>query len=849
MHKRKVRMILPAVIAASLIVTPAWAGEEVLLPEDTAAPVHRNYGYHPAKEGIVHHPVSAEDFVVGGETPTESRYVSEYYTQVNNQGMTGCCWAFASTSAVEGAIKKKYGDSVQMSWKNLAYYSLHKNDVTSEGEGKDYRDTLFKQSTFDQGPGSSGGDYGGYYASKTGPGGGGRSSGSYTDCVGNDTAYLFSGGSSYTAPLLYWQGRCLVKDSGDNALDVDLNNVTSYFDKAGKIGGSAGDDYRIKDAILVSAARSNMSNIKALIKEYGAGAVSYYSGDNDTESVYISESEAQQILQEYGDTENKDISNHMITIVGWDDNYSASNFGKSGGSGGSGGGRWGKNGWGDDGYDDSGYGYGGSGYGSSGTPEGDGAWICINSWGTGSDSGTDNGKTYISYYDGSLQNSEVAFFDVYKKGSADGAFLWSDNSYGTEGYDYPSGASTDALARGIIYSADKDVTLTAVSIFAGEDNAEYTLSIYGNPKADGGSISMTGNSPVLTQELSFPMAGVHNVALTKGIGIGKGQSVAVVFKPKRSMKNMCATAEEYTEEEAYWDEELGLYLGHFHDVSDASGMSLYESSDGKLIRMQDGDAYVRVYSNNGVSENSVTFEGSDFKVSDLNSGSGGSGGSDSGGGSGGYDLSGSYSATFGPDTYDVSWTTSVPYTGYPHIMQGTVKNRATPDVKIVVKKNGESLHPADYKIKFKNNKFVSGTKGKYPEFYVMLGRNADKTAKANLKKTPMRFDIRKTDISRDLDMSKFDVGLNKYWDRVTKLYDIYDKTTGSPTKFKLSKDGVRGDIVATVQDNRSYITITLRGINNCTGEVSESFEVQDDYGYGGGYDDDYGYGGGGYPWY
>ena len=97
-------------------------------------------------------------------------------------------------------------------------------------------------------------------------------------------------------------------------------------------------------------------DIKRAILNYGAvgAGIYYYSEcfDSDTNSYCC-----------YAATPG----NHEVTIVGWDDNYSASNF-KLGG------------------------------------PEGDGAWIVRNSWDS---SWGDNGYFYVSYYDRSFAMSSV----------------------------------------------------------------------------------------------------------------------------------------------------------------------------------------------------------------------------------------------------------------------------------------------------------------------------------------------------------------------------------------------------------------------------------------------------------
>ena len=85
--------------------------------------------------------------------------------------------------------------------------------------------------------------------------------------------------------------------------------------------------------------------IKKALMEYGAVATSiYWSSSNLKGKNYYYSGGA--------------TSNHAVVIVGWDDTYSRNNF--------------------------------------KTTPEGDGAWIIKNSWGT---SGGDKGFYYVSYYD------------------------------------------------------------------------------------------------------------------------------------------------------------------------------------------------------------------------------------------------------------------------------------------------------------------------------------------------------------------------------------------------------------------------------------------------------------------
>ncbi|MBQ3786035.1 MAG: hypothetical protein II799_02060 [Lachnospiraceae bacterium] len=777
---------MAAVLLATMPVSTVYA-EDITVSEDDISytqndglKVRNNYGLRPAKERVVHHDISPDDPALGAADAAESRYVSPYYTEVINQGDTGCCWAIGNTSALEANLNKKYGDKFEFSWKNLAYYAYHKNDVSQNPDMKDYTEYLFRESTFKKGPISEDGRYK-------------KGSGKYTDCVGNNSSYLFAGGNSYMASLLYSKGRCLKEEKGDDAFTADLTKIATDFGNAGVAGPSASDDYRIKDAYIISADRSNMDVIKAMIKEYGAGAICYRSYELNCPYVYNSEKTINSLRKVYSDTQ---IANHEVTIVGWDDNIDASKFRSA-----------------------SEYANGLPDSSKRERPAGNGAWICINSWGVDAQN-TDHGMTYISYYDASLKYGDLAFYDVYKKGDDKATGLWTDNSFAVESHYNPE-ASVDSLARGLAMKADKDSTLTSFSVFTAEDNASYTLYVYGNPKVEDKGVSMAGNTPLLTQKVSLGMAGIHVIPLDKVIGVRSGQTVLVVLKPEKTIKSFYTLKETYYEPVPAWDEEL--YLGHLSYASDVSGMSLVER-DGRLMKISNGDVYLQLFSNNGVSQDVVTFAGRDFDMDSL--GSATASGSDRiADPNPGVVTGGSYSFESGSDRFDIDWTESVPYTGYPHLTFGNQKNNVTPDISVVIKKNGQVLDSSEYKLKFKNNKFVSGYKGKYPEIYVKLSKSCSREASKALRKVPLGFEIRKCDLSKDVNIGGFYLATNRGSDKVTKLYGIREKYSLSPTKYKLSKDGNKGDVIAEIHESGSNaVTITVKGINNCTGSFSKTFD-------------------------
>ena len=100
---------------------------------------------------------------------------------------------------------------------------------------------------------------------------------------------------------------------------------------------------------------TNKTDVKQAVTDYGAVSISYFTDSSYSTSKYFNSATAGYYC--YDNTGH----NHAVTIVGWDDNYSADNFVNK--------------------------------------PEGDGAWIVRNSWG---DYFGQGGYFYLSYYDVSI---------------------------------------------------------------------------------------------------------------------------------------------------------------------------------------------------------------------------------------------------------------------------------------------------------------------------------------------------------------------------------------------------------------------------------------------------------------
>ena len=204
--------------------------------------------------------------------------------------------------------------------------------------------------------------------------------------------------------------------------------------------------------------------IKEAILRYGGVSTGiYYS------SMYLSEHNA------YYYYDNLMPSNHAVTIVGWDDNYSRFNFGYH-------------------------------------VPEGDGAFIVKNSWGT--DWGND-GYFYVSYYDkrfAQVGESEVSY-----------TFILNDTFKYDKNYQYDVVGKSDYLITGEktlwyqnIFNATDEEYLAAVATYFNE-YTEWEVSIYVNGVF---KTSTSGSSN----------AGYYTINLGNLVHLNKGDEFRVMFK-------------------------------------------------------------------------------------------------------------------------------------------------------------------------------------------------------------------------------------------------------------------------------------------------------------------------------
>jgi hypothetical protein len=183
----------------------------------------------------------------------------------------------------------------------------------------------------------------------------------------------------------------------------------------------------------------------------------------------------------YENTEN--VSNasgpHAVTIVGWDDNYPATNF--------------------------------------STPPPGNGAFIVKNSWGT--DWGQ-QGFFYVSYYDISMGYNSLAVF------TAEPTTNYQTNyQYDPFGF-CDSWGSTSTAYGANVFTATSDGGLKAISFWTVEHGTQYTANVYVNPAAN----DPTSGTLKSTISGTETYAGYHTESLNTTVPLTKGETFAVVIK-------------------------------------------------------------------------------------------------------------------------------------------------------------------------------------------------------------------------------------------------------------------------------------------------------------------------------
>ncbi|MGN0382671.1 MAG: lectin like domain-containing protein [Eubacterium sp.] len=264
------------------------------------------------------------------------------------------------------------------------------------------------------------------------------------------------------AYLAAWQGPVLEADDkyGDGLTTEGLSAVK-----------------HVQEVQIVES--KDYETIKKMIYKYGGVQSSLYTSlkNSDSTSVYYN---SDTYAYCYIGTEKP---NHDVVIIGWDDNYSKDNF--------------------------------------TTDLEGDGAFICRNSWGNAFG---DEGNFYVSYYDTNIGIHNVVYTKVEDSDNYDNIYQADLCGWvGNLGY-----SDSDTAYFANVYTAKKDETIKAVSFYATAVDYEYEIYVVRNFK-DKTSLQKLGESAASGVCVN---SGYYTIELDNTYNVSEGEKFAVVVRAK-----------------------------------------------------------------------------------------------------------------------------------------------------------------------------------------------------------------------------------------------------------------------------------------------------------------------------
>lgn len=346
-------------------------------------------------------------------------------TKIEDQGNSNNCWAFSTIAAIESnLVKKGYANStLNLSENHLAYFFYNRQTDPLGYTAGDYNRNL--TTSWDQNGGNLQG-----------------------------TALA----------LTTWAG--VVKETAS-----EDDSKGAYAAKSLPASDCYKSDYRVKNVYFYNY---DVNTIKQAITQYGAVA----------SGIYIEEASWNSKTNAYYCT--KELGNHAVAIVGWDDNYSKSNFTK--------------------------------------TPSRNGAWIVKNSWGS---SFGDGGYMYVSYDDASL--TEIVAFDMEKTSdSYDYNYQYDGTANPLYSYAFPNGTKYAQVFKVNGSKSGYNETLKAISIDVLSTNVKYSIQVYTgltstSKPTSGKAMYGTAQTGTLTN------AGYNRITLKSPITLTAGERYAVVI--------------------------------------------------------------------------------------------------------------------------------------------------------------------------------------------------------------------------------------------------------------------------------------------------------------------------------
>ena len=266
-------------------------------------------------------------------------------------------------------------------------------------------------------------------------------------------------GGEYTMGMAYlaaWQGPVYETDDpyGDGKTDDTLRAVK-----------------HVQEMRIIAS--KDIAAIKNAVFKYGGVQTSLYSSmQNGTDSSGHYNRRTNSYC--YIGTEKP---NHEVVIIGWDDNYSKENF--------------------------------------SVPLEGDGAFICQNSW--GSNFG-ENGIFYVSYYDTNIGTHNVVYTRIDDVDNY-------DNIYQSDlcGWVGKLGYEKESIYGANVFTAKKDEEIVAAAFYATAPDTKYKIYVVSDFKDE-----ESFQDKVLMAEGTVEDAGYYTIDFKDAVAVDKGERYAIV---------------------------------------------------------------------------------------------------------------------------------------------------------------------------------------------------------------------------------------------------------------------------------------------------------------------------------
>ena len=272
-----------------------------------------------------------------------------------------------------------------------------------------------------------------------------------------------SDGGEYTMALAYllsWQGPKL---ENDDAVTL-LSDLTGEAEEL---------NVHLQSAQFYDS--ENLDDIKWAVFRYGGVSTSIYASVSTSNLNGSSSYNSKTNSYCYRGNAKP---NHDVVIIGWDDDYSASNF-------------------------------------SEHVPD-DGAFICQNSWGSGFG---EDGVFYISYYDSNIGNQAVSYIDIDTNNTYN--YIYQSDLCGWVGQ---IGYSKEWAYGANTFVADADQQIEAAGFYALGKNTSYRLYYVSNYENTG---SFSEKELVASGELD--QAGYYTIKFNSAKTVSEGESFAIVL--------------------------------------------------------------------------------------------------------------------------------------------------------------------------------------------------------------------------------------------------------------------------------------------------------------------------------